>query len=151
MTQVRKHLLAGITALGLLAGALGVHAAAPEAGGPMTAREYARNPEQVKERYAKRQAQLHDKLQLTPGQEGAWNSFTEKMAPSPRPAGVDRAEMEKLPAPERMERMLAMMQEREKRMTARFASVKEFYAILTPEQQKIFNEEFGRGRHHRPH
>lgn len=156
MTQIRKHLLVGIAALGLVAGALGAHAAGPEGAnstgaGAMATREHSRTPEQMKERHAKRQAALHDKLRLTPAQEPAWNSFAEKMKPGTRPARPDRAELEKLPAPERMERMLAMMKEREKKMADRLAVVKEFYAVLTPEQQKTFNEEFGRRRHHRHH
>jgi Spy/CpxP family protein refolding chaperone len=39
--------------------------------------------------------------------------------------------------------MLAGMKAREERMTAHLAAVKEFYAVLTPEQQKVFDAEFG--------
>jgi Spy/CpxP family protein refolding chaperone len=151
MTQIRKHLLIGITAFGLAAGSLGVHAANP--GDEHRARggahhDQARSPEQMKERMAKRQAELHDKLKLTPAQEPAWKTFAERMQPGAMPARPDRAELAKLSAPERMERHLAMMKEHEKRMTARLAAVKEFYAVLTPDQQKVFNDQFGHGRHH---
>ena len=44
--------------------------------------------------------------------------------------------------------MLGMMKEHEARMAARLAAVKEFYAVLTPEQQAIFNDE-SRDMHHR--
>jgi protein CpxP len=60
----------------------------------------------------------------------------------------DRAEWEKLSAPERMEKQLALMKEREARMADRLAATKAFYAQLTPEQQKIFNENFMTGRRH---
>jgi Spy/CpxP family protein refolding chaperone len=92
---------------------------------------------------------LHDKLKLTPAQEPAWKTFAERMQPLDRPARPDRAELEKMSAPERMERALAMMKEHEKRMTDRLAAVKEFYAVLTPEQQKVFNDEFAHPRHRR--
>jgi protein CpxP len=42
--------------------------------------------------------------------------------------------------------MLAQMKEREAHMATRLASVRKFYATLTPEQQKVFNESFGGGR-----
>jgi protein CpxP len=153
MTQFRKHLLIGLTAFGLAAGSFAADAGKPgQAGaGPMASRHHEWTPEQMQERIAKRQAELHDKLKLTPAQEPAWKGFAEKMKPGARPARPDPAEMAKLTAPERMERMLGMMREAEKRMADRLAAVKEFYAVLTPEQQKIFNEQFGPGRHHRGH
>jgi protein CpxP len=156
MTQFRKHLLVGITAVSLMAGSFAAHAGNPDGAqhmqdGSMSSGGHAKSPEQMKERYAKRQAELHGKLKLTPAQQPAWNTFAEKMKPGERPARTDRAEMEKLTAPQRMERMLAMMQEGQKRMNERLAAVKEFYAVLTPEQQKIFDQEFATGRHHRHH
>jgi Spy/CpxP family protein refolding chaperone len=155
MTQFRKHLLVGITAMGLVAGSFAAHAGGPEGahnmGGGMSSGGHASSPEQMKERFAKRQTELHDKLKLTPAQEPAWNVFAERMKPGERPARTERSDMEKLTAPQRMERMLAMMQEGQKRMTERLAAVKEFYAVLTPEQQKTFDQEFGSGRHHRHH
>ena len=60
----------------------------------------------------------------------------------------DRAEMEKMAAPERMEKMLGMMKDREARMSSHLAALKTFYAILTPEQKKTFDANFGpRGGH----
>jgi protein CpxP len=156
MTQFRKHLLIGMTVLGLAAASFGAQAGRPDGAhqmgaGPMSSKEHGRSPEQMKERFAKRQAELHDKLKLTAAQEPAWNTFAGKMKPGERPARPDRAEMERLSAPERMERMLAMMKQGEQRMADRLAAVKEFYAVLTPEQQKTFNEQFGPGRHHAHH
>jgi len=84
---------------------------------------------------------LHDKLKLNAEQEVAWKAF---IASAPKPAAgmkMNRAEMMKLPAPERMEKMIGFMKEREARMTARLVELKKFYAVLTPEQQKIFDAE----------
>ncbi len=98
-------------------------------------------------RFEDRQILLHAKLKLTPEQEAAWNTFVEKVKPAAgegfeRP---DPEELAKLTAPERMEAMLARMKSREERMTTHLAAVKEFYAVLTPEQQKVFDAEFGHG------
>jgi Spy/CpxP family protein refolding chaperone len=97
-------------------------------------------------RFEDRQILLHAKLKLTAEQEPAWNTFAEKVKPAAadeRPERPDREELAKLTAPERMEAMLAGMKAREERMGAHLAAVKEFYAVLTPEQQKVFDTEFG--------
>lgn len=109
-------------------------------------------PEQKREKMAQRQAALHDKLKLTPAQEPAWSNFVAAITPSGAKDGKagwgNHAEMEKLSAPERMEKQLAMSKEREARMNARLAALKPFYAVLTPEQKQIFNQETSRGRGH---
>ncbi len=87
----------------------------------------------------KHRARLHDRLKLTPDQEAAWKTFSEKTQPqAPRIRAV-RSELAGLSAPARMDRMIALMKERESRMTDRAAAVKEFYAVLKPEQQKLFD------------
>lgn len=111
-----------------------------------------RDPGRYAERMERYRAELHDKLKLTPQQENAWRTFTErtKAAAAPWPRD-ERAELASLTAPERMERMLARMKEFEGRMAERLAAVKEFYAVLTPEQRKVFDEQFDRliaQRHH---
>lgn len=105
-------------------------------------------------RFEDRQILLHAKLKLTPEQEPAWNTFAGKVKPldaDERPGRPDPEEFAKLTAPERMEAMLAGMKTREERMTAHLAAVKEFYAVLTPEQQKVFDTEFGHGYGMRRH
>lgn len=89
---------------------------------------------------------LHDKLKLTPEQETAWKSFHEKMKPTESRNRPDRSELASLHAPERREKMLSMMKEHENRMAERVAAVKEFYAVLTPEQQKLFDDQFSKHR-----
>jgi Spy/CpxP family protein refolding chaperone len=106
--------------------------------------------ERMKERMAQRQAELHDKLKLAPGQEPAWNAFISAMTSVQRPARPNRAEWEQLSAPDRMERRLEMMKQEEAAMSQRLQATKTFYATLTPDQQKIFNDSFNfRGHHHR--
>lgn len=98
------------------------------------------------EAMAKRQAALHDKLNLSPTQEPAWKMFTDRLqATAPvRPETPSAATMT---APERADRMAAFLQAAQQRATTRAQAVKEFYAVLSPEQQKVFDSEF-QGHHH---
>ncbi|MBI5889578.1 MAG: Spy/CpxP family protein refolding chaperone [Nitrosomonadales bacterium] len=101
--------------------------------------------------HEKHLATLHDKLKLTAQQEPAWKKFAavNPMAGGARP---DPDEMDKLNAPQRMEKGLEHMRTMEKKMTEHLAALKEFYAVLTPEQQKVFDEQmpgFGDRGHRR--
>lgn len=90
---------------------------------------------------AKRQAALHDKLKLSAEQEAAWKTYIEKTQAAWPQNWPNWNEMRKLSTPERMDKMLATMKEREKHMEARVAAIKEFYDILAPEQRKLFDEQ----------
>ena len=91
--------------------------------------------------HAKYQARLHGKLKLTAEQEPAWKTFTEKTQPDLTRFKAQREEMATLNTPARLDRMLALGKEREARMAEHAAAVKEFYALLQPEQQKIFDDQ----------
>lgn len=152
MNTFRKRMLIALTAVGLGAGTLGAaHADRGHRGdcgamGPAAYGDQGRSSERMKANFEKRQTELHAKLKLNAGQEAAWNAYVAKLRPGEPPQRPDRAEIEKLSAPERMDRMLGFMQDNQKRMAERAAATKEFYAVLTPEQQKIFNEEAGPGK-----
>jgi hypothetical protein len=79
------------------------------------------------ERMARR---LRDVLQLTPAQEPALQAFLAAMHP-PRqgPQGLD----------EMAKHMQDQMARRQAEMQARIAAIKQFYAALTPAQQKAFD------------
>jgi hypothetical protein len=155
-SSLRKSLLMGAAVLSLGGGAFaaqGDKAPDDQKGaqhGWASHRQF--DPAKFKEHIAKRQAALHDKLKLTAAQEPAWASYTAAMTP-PADMGKrpDRAEWAKLSAPERMEKMLGKMKEREARMTSHLSAMKTFYAALTPEQQKIFNDNVGAGHRHHEH
>ncbi len=115
------------------------------------------DPAKMQERMAKRQAELKDKLKITAAQEGAWTSFTTAMKP---PADMGkrradmRAEMEKLSTPERIDKMKALRSQRDAEMDKRADAVKTFYAVLSPDQKKVFDaQRMQRGgeRHHGHH
>ncbi len=138
-TTIRKQFLIGATALGLTFGALSVHASPPE--GPGNRGE--QRAERMKERMEKRSEDLRAKLNLNAEQQKAWEAYIAAMKPAQQqPQRPSREEMAKLTAPERMERTLQMMQHAEQQMAKRVAATRDFYAVLTPEQRKVFDENF---------
>ena len=142
MTHSKRLFLAAI-----LAGAGTV--AIAQAPGPMTqtpaaAGEWA---QRMAERHAQRMADLKAQLQISPAQEGAWNAYSAAMQPptdAQRPR-MNRAEVEQLSTPQRIDRMQQFSAERQARMQQRGDAVKAFYAQLTPAQQKTYDERAMRG------
>jgi len=88
----------------------------------------------------KNQNQLLDQLKITPEQAPAWNDFISSIPMSTKPTRSERAAMEKLSTPERLELQLNQLKEQEAKMTANLVALKTFYAALTPDQQKTFDE-----------
>ena len=146
MNHFRKSLVIAVGSLGLGSAALAASDAgtAPAAGDSHWG-AFGHGATSA-ERVAKRQAALHDKLSLSPSQEAAWKAYTDKLqATAPgRPEGTSFATMT---APERADRMVAFLQAAQQRAAARAQAVKEFYVVLSPEQQKVFDSQF-KGRHH---
>ncbi|MFZ6754888.1 Spy/CpxP family protein refolding chaperone [Undibacterium sp. Dicai25W] len=106
----------------------------------------AENAEKMKEHMAKHQAEMHDKLKITSAQEPAWASFTQAMIPTNMPERPQEKDIEKLSTPDRMTLALERMKQHEALMQTRLKAVKSLYAILTPEQQKTFDESHSRMR-----
>ena len=166
---LKSLVLAGLLAtLGASAMAQGAPAAPPA--GPAVAGKPAdhhgdhmgrHDPAKMQAMMAKHQAELKAKLKITPAQEGAWTSYTAAMQPpvhGARQTPEQRAEFDKLTAPERIDKMRAMRTQRMTDMSAamdkRGDATKTFYAALTPEQKKVFDTEHkkhgphgGRGEH----
>ena len=102
--------------------------------------------EQMREQH---QQALHDKLKLSASQEAAWQTFVaagKELRPKKRPDPLDFAG---LTAPQRMEKMLDRMHDREARMTKMLGALKTFYAVLTPQQQRILDDSMPRMGGHR--
>jgi periplasmic protein CpxP/Spy len=165
MTSIRPRLMTAILALTLGAGSLSAIAqdnsgssgtagtTANGAGQGHGNYDPAQHAEKMRQYMEKRAAELHDKLKLNASQEAAWNTYVARMRPTMTPQMQNREELNQLTTPERMERQLARMKEHETMMVERIAATKEFYAILTAEQKKTFDEEFKRGMkgHHGHH
>ncbi len=99
----------------------------------------ARMREHMQARMAQRQAKLKDALQIAPTQEAAWNTWTAAMQPPPNWKRPDRAELERLTTPERIDRMRAMRTERIAMTDRRADATKSFYAALDPTQKRVFD------------
>ncbi len=91
------------------------------------------------ERMAQHHQQLHDALKLTPEQEGAWKKLIDSQHPMARMQPGKADDWAKLTTPERADRMLERMKEQQSRMTEHVLALKDFYAVLTPEQKKTFD------------
>lgn len=85
--------------------------------------------------------QLHESLKLTPEQEPAWSKLMETEQHRPKMSGSQADDWAKLKAPERAEKMLELSKARQAVMAEHVAALKTFYATLTPEQQKIFEDQ----------
>lgn len=106
------------------------------------------DPARMQAWIARHQADLKARLKITPAQEAAWSSYTAAMQPPAHPAQLtpeQRAEIGKLPTPERIDRMRALRNQRMNEMNAAMdkhdEATKAFYAALSPEQKKIFDAE----------
>ena len=142
MKSLHRHLIAA----GLVA-AIGVGAIAqaqtPPAGAPGGKPDAAQMEQfraRMQERMAKRLGELKQKLQISAGQEAAWNTWTATMQPQPRQR-MDRAAFAQLTTPERIDRMRAVRAERTAEMDKRMDATKTFYAALNAEQKKMFDAE----------
>jgi Spy/CpxP family protein refolding chaperone len=106
------------------------------------------NPERMEKYHEQHLAKLHDKLKLTAQQETAWKKFAAQQPILDKVNRPDPAEREKLNAPQRLEKGLEHMKAMETKMSEHLAALKEFYAVLTPDQQKIFDEQTPHRRWH---
>lgn len=152
--SVQNLIMASLLAT-LGAGAMAQGAPATTPAGAYGERMHRHDPAKMQAWIAKHQAELKAKLNITPAQEGAWTAYTAAMQPpahGARPSPEQRDELNKLPTPQRIDKMRALRTERMTAMAAnmdkRGEATKTFYAALTPDQQKIFDADHKRhGRH----
>ena len=131
-------------------GASGPRGGMEHGGGYMGMRGHV-DPAKMEAMVAKHHAAMKAKLKVTADQEVAWTTFTAAMQP---PAAAmdhkrpDRAEMDKLTTPERIDKMRALrtqhMANDSAAMDKRDDATKAFYAVLSAEQKKIFDAEHAR-------
>ena len=156
-SRFKPTLLAGLLALSGFAALAqtpmsGGHAGMMAGHGDMHEGMGAMDPARMQARMDKHAAELKARLKLTPAQEAAWTTFVaaHKMPADMMAKRPDRAALEKLTTPERLERMKALRGQHMAAMDQRDEATREFYATLTPEQQKVFDASAmpkqGRGR-----
>lgn len=154
MNTLRKNVLIGLAALSLGGAAIAAEAPAqPPA--PQARAGHHLTPEQrqarMAEHFAKREAELHGALKLTPAQEPAWNAFVAATRPAPREHG-DRAEWASLSAPARLQKMIDISKQRTAMMESHLSALNTFYSTLSPEQKRLMDQHMmrdgdGRGEH----
>jgi len=99
------------------------------------------DPARMQAQMDKHAAELKARLKLTPAQESGWTTFVaaHKVPADMMAKRPDRAEMEKLTTPERLDRMKTLRSQHMAEMDKRDEATRVFYATLTPEQQKVFD------------
>jgi len=142
-----KKLIQSLLLAGVMATATGAAFAQMDGGMPGHDGMHQMDPAKRAQMHAKHLANLKAKLKITASQEAAWNTFADSMKPPADMMGKrpDRAEMEKLTTPERIDKMQALHKEHmaamEAMMNKHAEATKAFYAVLSPEQQKTFDAE----------
>ncbi|WP_343586738.1 Spy/CpxP family protein refolding chaperone [Herbaspirillum sp.] len=151
MFKLKTRILAGIAAVSISAVTVAAFAQVPSPEGPHGRVPSAEQIARFEQMRAKRQAELHDKLKITASQEAAWKLFLDKTKPAPfdPAARPSKEEFARMTTPERLDKKLEFMRKREAFAEQRVAATKEFYAGLSPEQQKTFDAEFAKMERHR--
>ena len=155
--MLRKFVLASLIAVSAGAAVMPAQAEKEKSPGPGQHRKW--DPAKMAEMRTKHLEALHKKLDIKPEQESAWQTWTEqtKMPERPQHSKADWEAMQKLSAPERMEKMLEHMKAGQTRMEQHLAALKTFYGQLTPEQKATFDKVSlrhrpgGPGQHHHGH
>ena len=147
MTPIRTSLVTTGLLLALGGNVFAQPGPMPGSGMPPPRSEHMREHmrEHMAERHARHLSELKAKLKLDAGQETGWKTFADAMQPpAAPPARPDRAAMEKLTTPERIDQMQALHAQREAEMKKRGDATKAFYATLNGEQKKTFDAETAR-------
>jgi protein CpxP len=133
---------AGVLVL-TLAGAAAASAQDRQPGPARDGQRAAERQKMFEEFKQRREQRLHDILQIKPAQEGAFKTFVSSVGPKPRGdkdghpgEGRPGAERKEMTTTERLDRMAQRLAEAQGRIQATRA----FYASLTPEQRKAFDE-----------
>lgn len=148
MNTLRKSIIIGIAVLGLGGTTLAVQAHEGQGHGA--------KHEQMKakwgERAAKRELKRQETLKLTPAQQAAWSTYTSAVKPAANKERTERGAWNTMAAPDRMAKRIEMARQRVTMMETRLEATKAFYAVLTPEQKKLFDENsMQRGGHKTGH
>lgn len=137
----RLALVAGLVLpLGLAGASFAQTAAAPPPPSGAAAPRHHRDPAEMRAHMAEH---LRAVLQLQPSQDGALNAFLDAMKPPGGMrdgAGAGRDQMQHMTTPQRLDRMAQRLDAQRARMLARIAATRQFYAQLTPPQQKAFDD-----------
>ena len=141
-----KSLRTSLITAGLLVGLSGLawSQTAPGPHGPGSDR-MEKMHDRMAQRHGQHLVELKSKLKLQSTQEPAWAAFEQAMQmPKDGMGHSDRAALEKMTTPERLDQMQAHRTQMDARMQKHADATKTFYATLTPEQKKVFDTETAR-------
>jgi hypothetical protein len=155
MKLIRTSLITSV----LLAGLCSMSFAQMGLGSGSSGHEHmAKMHERMAQRHTQHLAELKTQLKLEKEQESAWTIFSQSMqGPRPHASRPDRAAMEKLTTPERLDLMQKHHAQMDIQMQKHIDASKAFYAVLTADQKKVFDTasakflERGHKEHHRHH
>lgn len=130
-TLIAASLLAGLSSLSFAQ-------MGPAAGGEHMAKMH----EHMSQRHTQHLAELKTQLKLQGDQEAAWAAFAQAMQPAAQaPGRLDRAALEKMSTPERLDQMQAHRAKMDAQMQKHAEATKTFYGVLNAEQKKIFDQQ----------
>jgi periplasmic protein CpxP/Spy len=145
MKTIRNTLIASALLASLSSLAFAQAGPNPEA---PRAERMAKMHEHMAQRHAQHLTELKSRLKLQADQESAWNTFSQAMqTPNHAAARLDRAALEKMSTPERLDQMQAHKAQRDAEMQKHIDATKTFYASLNSEQKKVFDKETSRFMH----
>jgi hypothetical protein len=136
-TLIATALMAGLTGLALAQNTTAL------TDGPRVGR-MEKMREHKAERHTQHLTELRSKLNLQASQEPAWNTFTQSMQHPARMAHPERASLEKMTTPERLDMMQALKAQRDAHIQQRADATKTFYATLSADQKQVFDQETAR-------
>lgn len=150
--SLRKNLLAATLLGAMAAGAIAQAPAAPAQVAPASAHAHPHHGprdgaslEQRREAREQRMAQRLNRfkqvLQVTPAQEGAWSAWVNAMKPQQRRAERPNfVEFARMTTPQRIDAMRTVRAQRAAEMDRRGEATKAFYAGLSADQKRVFDE-----------
>ncbi len=119
-------------------------ALAAASGAPALAQEQAHDQRQAAPPAQAQIQHLREALRLRPDQQDAWRAYQSAIAPDPQQAAAARQAgllMPNLPTPRRLALIRAQMQASLTAFDRVAQAVDAFYAGLSPDQQRIFDEQ----------
>jgi protein CpxP len=145
MNKIQQHLLIGLAVIGMAGTSLAARADEGRHGFAAAKEQMAAKRSAM---FTEHLAKLHDKLKLTASQEAGWTTFVAAITPAAGSATLpDRAATAALSAPERMDAAIARAKARIVTMEAHDAALKTFYATLSADQKKVFDDNVMGGAH----
>jgi len=121
--------------------------------GAMQHAEHVWNPANMEEHFARQMDKFKTLLQLTANQESAWAKWSAAIKPqAPASTMPEQAAFEKMSTPERLDTLHAIRTQRNAEMDRHEQATKDFYAVLTQPQRKVFDlESLAMLRHNHRH